>query len=457
MMRSIRTLLTAVLLLLLSQSILAQGDFSTSLHATRDGKAWWYDQGFFLLTNIDIASLGCKSCHGPTDADGNAYTGTYQPGCVDCHPTGNFDRSALREDQCFGCHGRQAAEIQQAGFSDVHRARGMKCWDCHKATEMHGDGNSYISMLEPGAMTADCADCHTTLPSGHSQYDPHNAKLHCSTCHTASVISCYNCHFESVVESAVKRPKQLIKDFVLLLNRDKDGKVFTGSFQSLTYQGNSFVAFAPYYSHVVQKEGRRCVDCHVNLGGSNIAITEYNQTGGMQFAEWNTADSTLHWMKGVVPMPPDYATSFRMDFLSYGGATTDPVSPGKNWSLVERAWDAQHMLFATPLRKEQMEALGGIVQDVHYVGVAEETALAPNYPNPFNPSTVITYGIAQRGHVELRVHDARGAVVRRLVSRSQDAGKYSVSFDASGLPAGVFLLQLRTANRVLTRKMLLLK
>jgi hypothetical protein len=115
------------------------------------------------------------------------------------------------------------------------------------------------------------------------------------------------------------------------------------------------------------------------------------------------------------------------------------------------------MLFATPLRKEQMEALGGIVQDVRYIGVAEETALAPNYPNPFNPSTVIAYSIAQRGHVELCVHDARGTVIRRLVSRSLDAGKYSVHFNASGLPAGVYLLQLRTVNRVLTRKMLLLK
>jgi len=466
-----RLLLTCILLLTASVILSipgaearAQGDFSTSLHATRAGKAYWYDQGFGLLTGIPIGDLGCRGCHGPTNADGNAYGPDYKPGCVDCHPTGNFDRSALSVDQCLGCHGRQATEANTLALGDVHRDEGLECWDCHRASEMHGDGTEYDSMLQPGAITSDCVDCHGDLPSSHDASDPHEGRLHCSACHSSTVISCYNCHFESQVEAHVKRAKQPISGFVLLVNRAKDGKVYTASLQSLSYEGKTFVAFAPYYAHTVMEEGRRCVACHVNLGGSNAAIEEYNRTGMIQFARWNSADSTLAWKKGVVPMPEDYASSFRMDFITYDGDVADPAGPSKNWSFVEGEWDDHHMLFATPLTRTQMAKLGMQLTSVREVGPARDFSLAPNFPNPFGPgsgtggsATAITYSIAREGMVELCVHDLRGAVVRRIVSRRQRPGTYVVEFDAGRLEAGVYLAVLRSGEQTRTRKLVLLR
>ncbi|HSQ75269.1 MAG TPA: hypothetical protein VLT13_06915, partial [Bacteroidota bacterium] len=85
-------LLAAVCLLVFAAGLaLAQGNFATSLHKTRAGKLYCYgtaNGGFQTRPNVPIDSLQCTECHGPTNADGVAYTGTYTPGCVDCHKTG---------------------------------------------------------------------------------------------------------------------------------------------------------------------------------------------------------------------------------------------------------------------------------------------------------------------------------------------------------------------------------
>ena len=375
------------LIFLLSVSLYAQANFNTSLHKTRAGKNYWYGAntnapkpGFESLTNVPITheNLDCISCHPADglDANGDPYPTPYVPGCVDCHATKSG--YAVSEDNCYGCHERQATEVNKLGYSDVHRdaTNPLKCWDCHKKAELHGDdGVAYNSFLETGAMKTDCSDCHTatagTLPD-HSEYDPHYGRLHCDACHVQSVISCYNCHFESMVQSKIKRPKQPIHDFVILVNREKDGKVGTATFHSLSYQGKAWTAIAPYHAHTITANGRRCPDCHANQGGTIEAIEQYNSTGQIKFAAWNSSDRTLGWLHGVVPLPDDFATSFKMDFLTYDGSTSDPPTLSDNWSYIGKdSWDGFQMFFATPLTKAQMARLGmGDEWDLTYIGEA---------------------------------------------------------------------------------------
>jgi hypothetical protein len=335
--------------------------FDTSLHATRAGKNYWYGEatgGFEQFTNVPIEDLGCVQCHGPTDANGDPYPPDYEPSCADCHATESAWE--VSQDQCLSCHGRQNTLINVLGYTDVHRTMGFECWDCHTVDDMHGDGTEYESMLQPGAVDADCEDCHDTLPPEHSDYDPHGGDLHCSACHEQTVVSCYNCHFESQVEEHIKRAKQPLHDFVILANREKDGKVGTMSFQSLTYQGDSFVAFAPFTGHTITDQGRTCTDCHVNLGGENEAIEQYNATGQIKFASWDDENKVLSWIHGVIPMPEDYQDTFRMDFLTYTGDPSDPPPGDPNlWTGIgEDTWDGSQMFFATPLTRDQMDALG---------------------------------------------------------------------------------------------------
>jgi hypothetical protein len=83
--------------------------------------------------------------------------------------------------------------------------------------------------------------------------------------------------------------------------------------------------------------------------------------------------------------------------------------------------------------------------------------LKQNYPNPFNPTTTISYVITVDSDVELTVYDINGRKIQTLVNEHQDAGTYTLNFDASGLASGVYLYKLRSGRHVESRKMLLLK
>ncbi|MHC4415265.1 MAG: cytochrome c3 family protein [Planctomycetota bacterium] len=231
-----RLYLSLVILAACPGVALAQpGHFLSGLHYTRDGKETWYgvaNGGFETFTGIPIEDLPCKNCHGPTNADGLPYPDDYRPGCRDCHQQ-SIGGTVVKE-QCLSCHSRQAYEAM-LGFTDAHlHDLEYDCWECHTAGDNHGDGTEYASLLDPRAIDADCEDCHISLSAEHREYDPHCDRLHCTACHTTSVIACYNCHFESLVEGHVKRAKQPIGGYLMLVNREEDGKVYTATFQALT-------------------------------------------------------------------------------------------------------------------------------------------------------------------------------------------------------------------------------
>ena len=90
--------------------------------------------------------------------------------------------------------------------------------------------------------------------------------------------------------------------------------------------------------------------------------------------------------------------------------------------------------------------------------VLPETAiLAPNFPNPFNPSTTISYSLPSSGQVRLSVHDLLGREVAVLVDGVSPAGTHQVRFDASRLTSGLYLYTLETPKDRHTRSMLLIK
>lgn len=83
--------------------------------------------------------------------------------------------------------------------------------------------------------------------------------------------------------------------------------------------------------------------------------------------------------------------------------------------------------------------------------------LEQNYPNPFNPTTEIKYQLPSNGFVTLKVYDVIGRNVSTLISERQNAGEHSVTFNAVGLPSGVYFYQLTAGNLVQTRKLMLIK
>ena len=87
----------------------------------------------------------------------------------------------------------------------------------------------------------------------------------------------------------------------------------------------------------------------------------------------------------------------------------------------------------------------------------QHSKLVGNYPNPFNPTTTINYQLPIANYTELIIYNALGQKVRTLVNKRQEAGTYSVKFDASGLSSGVYYYQLSAGSFVQIHKMILLK
>jgi hypothetical protein len=83
--------------------------------------------------------------------------------------------------------------------------------------------------------------------------------------------------------------------------------------------------------------------------------------------------------------------------------------------------------------------------------------LAQNFPNPFNPTTVISYQIPMSNHVSLKVYDEIGREVVTLVNEVKEAGYYSATFDGSKLSSGIYLAKLQSGDKVQIKKMSLIK
>jgi hypothetical protein len=76
------------------------------------------------------------------------------------------------------------------------------------------------------------------------------------------------------------------------------------------------------------------------------------------------------------------------------------------------------------------------------LGSAQSYELNQSYPNPFNPSTVISYRLKEKGFVKLRVYDIRGELVKVLVNETKEAGDYKAEFNGKGLASGVYIYRI---------------
>ncbi len=90
-------------------------------------------------------------------------------------------------------------------------------------------------------------------------------------------------------------------------------------------------------------------------------------------------------------------------------------------------------------------------------GVLGKNKLLQNFPNPFNPSTFISFSIKDDSFVNLKVIDVLGREVASLVNENLSAGNHKVVFDGSNLESGVYFYEIRTDNFRDIKKLLLLK
>jgi hypothetical protein len=310
-----------------------------SLHYTANGMKHWYSKetgGLEQLTGIPYSELGCQNCHAA--------------GCDRCHKTESVEgdckvlsystRTASKPDMCLVCHGREKAMIgidHKAKQEDVHLVNGMVCTDCHSAKEMHGDGKEYVSMKQPGAMDTRCENCHDTVKPTEA-HTAHGNKLDCKACHVRHVVSCTNCHFDTLLEKGVRKAIP-VSGWVFLMNFD--GKVTSASMQTFVTKGDkTFLMFAPHMSHSIMKEGRTCDACHA----SEIAQEAQKGTLRLTWLEKGTVAN----LKGVIPVVDqvDYQCVYQNLKDDKWVPIENPVKPLR-----------QYVAFGRPLSQEQLDAL----------------------------------------------------------------------------------------------------
>lgn len=105
-------------------------------------------------------------------------------------------------------------------------------------------------------------------------------------------------------------------------------------------------------------------------------------------------------------------------------------------------------------------AVNGILQkNAHGNGINSDNIfkLFENYPNPFNPSTTISYQIPKGSYITIKLYNTLGKEVAELVNEFEEPGKYSVIFNADNLPSGLYFYRLQAGSFSDVKKMLLTK
>ena len=149
----------------------------------------------------------------------------------------------------------------------------------------------------------------------------------------------------------------------------------------------------------------------------------------------------------------------------------------QNWNATYSRWDDQYRStytyneynqhtgylyetwggsFWTPYSKTEYE-YSTATETEETAELASNYKLFSNYPNPFNPSTNISFSLPVNSEVLLTVHNALGEKVAVLANGEKPAGEYKYTFDGSGLASGMYFYKLETDGFVEVKKMILLK
>ncbi|GEM_PF-5421537 len=175
------------------------------------------------------------------------------------------------------------------------------------------------------------------------------------------------------------------------------------------------------------------------------------------------------------PIPPNNAFDIRLEdnrrlteqaeaHLQLQGITpplelriTDPRHPGRQFM----ARSGNNRKVGTS--GESIQFNNGSIQELtvrpfkNSGSLPETIKLKQNFPNPFNPTTTIRYGLPKKAHVQLSIYNIKGNRVATPVNQPQKAGWHAIHFDATHLASGVYIYQLQAGPIQKTNKMILVK
>ncbi|MBU1880787.1 T9SS type A sorting domain-containing protein, partial [bacterium] len=154
------------------------------------------------------------------------------------------------------------------------------------------------------------------------------------------------------------------------------------------------------------------------------------------------------------PVPGGYAAG---DYMFYGRiGADDQVIWAQSGFPFEKSGTLSDIAFIPYVPKNVPDVFGEVNEEI--IAVApEEFQLHGAYPNPFNPTTELSYELRVAGSVLLSVYDIQGREVAKLVDGFRDAGVHEATFDATGLTSGVYLVKLIAGDQKAISRIILMK
>ncbi len=200
------------------------------------------------------------------------------------------------------------------------------------------------------------------------------------------------------------------------------------------------------------------IDWHRNYDMQYAAVTPVLY-GGYEKKELNLIDA-VHTIHGNIKQQLNKIDKSYAELDTNGYITLTFNEGGKIKSGWVRSYIIEVDGYYLPPGEQGKNGSDGIsIQKESLSGnsLPDKYELGANYPNPFNPSTMIEYAVPSEGQVTVKVYDILGREVVTLVNEYQSPGRYKVTWNAAGMPSGLYVYRMTGNEFNATRKMLLIK
>ncbi|MBK7258014.1 MAG: T9SS type A sorting domain-containing protein [Ignavibacteriae bacterium] len=186
-----------------------------------------------------------------------------------------------------------------------------------------------------------------------------------------------------------------------------------------------------------------------------LRATPVGQTRDTTFHIRNTGIDTLK-VQDILTSTPDFLVKLRQATIPPGQAYEDTVRFTPTSAV---AYSAKIVIVSNSVTSPDtvLVSTSGVASVALEGQSPKEFLIDQNFPNPFNPSTTIRYGLPNRSHVTLLVFNTLGQQVSILQNGDQEAGYHEVRFDGANLPSGVYFYRMQTGSFTETKKFLLVR
>ena len=119
----------------------------------------------------------------------------------------------------------------------------------------------------------------------------------------------------------------------------------------------------------------------------------------------------------------------------------------KYFDELEKKYPDDILTWQAKLIQGEIDSIPAIIEKEEALGIISENLIVSNnYPNPFNPTTIINYSLPNNEKVVIKVYDILGREIAELVNEQKMAGKYTIQFDGSNLSSGVYFYSITAGN-----------